>query len=163
MQLWTVGYGRWPASVRAARLLQALTAHGITRLVDTRHSPCASDPTPGARYGAKAWNLQAGDAGIVGLLATSGIAYEWIVELGNPQRHDRSMTVLRSHLADPSGDWPVHRGLLRLASRLREPGARVALLCSCAEAARCHRTVVAHALNDRHFGGGLTVREITGA
>ena len=54
--------------------------------------------------------------GSPGLLAEAGIAYTWLAELGNPQRHDRSMAVLRDHLEDTAGDWPVHRGLERLAA-----------------------------------------------
>src|SRR5215212_8930956 len=111
--LWTVGYGGWPSPVRAERLVAVLLGRGVSRLVDVRLSPCASAVKPG-RYGPKPWTLQAGGDGIVGLLEPEGIAYEWIVELGNPQRQDRRMAVLRKHLADPRGHWPVHRGLDRL-------------------------------------------------
>ena len=41
MRLWTVGYGAWPASSRAGRLVESLAARGVTRLVDVRLSPCA--------------------------------------------------------------------------------------------------------------------------
>lgn len=160
MRLWTVGYGLWPAPKRAERLVEALSQRGITRLVDVRHSPCASDPDPTSRYGPRPWNLQVGPAGIRMLLAGSGIAYEWLVELGNPQRHDPEMAVLRSHLADTSGGWPVHRGLERLAAIVRRPGEVAAILCACAEARTCHRTVVAHALAGLHFGGSLDVSDV---
>ena len=143
--LWIVGYGGWPVSVRAGRLVEALSGRGVTRLVDVRLNPSASDVKPG-RYGPKPWTLQAGRAGIVGLLGDGGIAYEWLVELGNPQRHDPSMAVLRDHLADPDGGWPVHRGLERLAELVRRPGEVVALLCACADYRTCHRTVIARAL-----------------
>ncbi|WP_169976874.1 DUF488 domain-containing protein [Tautonia rosea] len=159
-QLWTVGYGAWAASVRADRLVKALVDRGITRLVDVRIAPCSSDLDPKRTYGPRPWHLHAGEAGINTLLGQSGIAYEWIVELGNPQRQDPSMAVLRAHLADPSGDWPVHRGLARLADRVRQPGAVVCLLCACAEANRCHRTVIAHALNDRSFSGELEILDV---
>lgn len=159
-ELWAIGYGDWPVSTRAERLVDALVGHRITRLVDVRLSPCASDPEPGRRYGPRPWNLQAGGQGIARLVADAGIAYEWLVELGNPQRQDRTKAVLLAHLADPEGGWPVHRGLAILAGRVDEPGARVALLCACAEAARCHRTTVAEALRDRHFGGDLAIRPI---
>jgi hypothetical protein len=160
MELWTVGYGAWPAPTRAERLVEALVSRGVTRLVDVRLSPAASDPSPGRPYGPKPWNLQAGGAGIAGLLAPVGIAYEWLVELGNPQRQDPEMAILRAHLADPDGDWPVHRGLARLADRVREPGEVVALLCACSDARTCHRTAVARALGDRHFGGRLVLRDV---
>jgi hypothetical protein len=162
MDLWLVGYAAWPAPTRASKLVEHLQRRGVTHLVDIRLSPCASDPTPGRPYGPKLWNLQAGSAGIVGLLAAAGIEYTWIVELGNPQRQDHAMTVLRDHLADPTRDWPVHRGLQRLASMLSDGdgGATHALLCACGDSRTCHRTVVAHALNARHFAGGLTLREV---
>ena len=89
-------------SVRAERLVAALVQRGVTRLVDVRLNPSASDVKPG-RYGPKPWTLQPGRSGIVGLLEAAGIAYEWLVELGNPQRHDPMMAVLRAHLADPAG------------------------------------------------------------
>lgn len=108
----------------------------MTHLVDVRLNPCSSDPTPGRPYGPKPWNLQAGAAGIVRLLAEAGIAYTWLVELGNPQRQDRSMAVLRDHLADTSGIWPVHRGLDRLAAMVREGGRTFALLCTARTAGR---------------------------
>jgi hypothetical protein len=125
-----------------------------------RLNPCASDPVPGRPYGPKPWNLQEGGTGIAGLVGAAGIAYEWLVELGNPQRQDPAMVILRAHLADPAGDWPVHRGLSRLADRVRSTGERVALLCACADAERCHRTLVARALSERHFGGHLVVRAL---
>jgi hypothetical protein len=159
--LWTVGYGRWPSPVRAERLVAALVGRGVSRLVDVRLNPCASDVKPG-RYGPKPWTLQAGGAGIVGLLEPAGIAYEWIAELGNPQRQDRTMAVLREHLADPHRGWPVHRGLDRLAALIARPDERVALLCACADARACHRTVIARALSDRSFGGRLAILDIRG-
>ena len=159
MRLWTIGYGAWPANVRASRLVEALQGGGVTLVVDVRLSPCSSSPGPGRPYGPRPWTLQPEGAGIGELLRGSGVAYEWMVELGNPQRRDPSMAVLRAHLADPGGGWPVHRGLERLAERVRQPGAAVALLCACKDAGACHRTVVAEALSARHFGGRLDFRE----
>jgi hypothetical protein len=157
--LWTAGYGAWPVAVRAERLVAALVERAVTRLVDVRLNPSAADLKPG-RYGPKPWTLQAGRSGIVGLIASAGIAYEWLVELGNPQRHDPAMALLRTHLADPQGGWPVHRGLERLAARVAEPSAVVALLCACADYRKCHRTLIAQALSARHFGGGLIIRDV---
>jgi len=156
----TIGYGAWAVSRRAGGLVASLSAAEVTHLVDVRLSPCSSDPRPGGRYGAKAWNLQAGGAGIVGTLSEAKIAYEWIVELGNPQRLDPAMTVLRSQLADPEGGWPVHRGLERLAGLVRRPGERVAVLCACADPMRCHRTAIAEALSATHFGGRLAIEHL---
>jgi hypothetical protein len=145
---------------RAGSLVEALRARGVTRLIDVRLNPCASDPTEGRPYGPKPWNLQAAGAGLVGLLEPSGIAYEWLVELGNPQRRNHSMTILRSHLADPDGGWPAHRGLQILADRIRRPDTVVAILCACEDSRTCHRLVIARALADRHFEGRLRLREL---
>jgi hypothetical protein len=138
----------------------ALTAARITRLIDVRHSPCASSNRRGERYGPKPWNLQSGSDGIAAQLAQAEIAYEWAAELGNPQRRDPAMTILRAHLADPKGDWPIHRGLARLAARVREPSQAVAILCACADPTACHRTVIAHVLSDRYFNGTLRILEL---
>jgi hypothetical protein len=159
LDLWLVGYGAWPVATRAGRLVEVLKARGVSELVDVRLNPCSSDPVPGRPYGPKPWTLQEGDAGIVGLLAAGGIGYRWMVELGNPQRQDPAMAVLRAHLADPSGGWPVHRGLERLAT-LVSGGPTLALLCACGDGRACHRTVVAEALNARHFAGSLNLREV---
>jgi uncharacterized protein (DUF488 family) len=160
LDLWLVGYGAWPAPKRAARLVEALRSRGVTHLVDVRLNPCASDPVAGRPYGPKAWNLHAGREGVVGLMDAVGISYTWLVELGNPQRQDRSMNVLRAHLDDPAGDWPVHRGLERLAAMVREGGETFALLCACSIGRACHRTLIADALNSRHFDGKLALREV---
>ena len=158
--LWAVGYNAWPAPVRAEKFVGALVGRGVTRVIDVRLNPCGSDAEEGRRYGPKPWTLQPGDAGIVGLLHAVGIAYDWLVELGNPQRRDPTMAVLRGHLDDPEGGWPVHRGLDRLATAVRRPGDEVALLCACADADRCHRTLIARALAVRAFDGRLVLREV---
>jgi hypothetical protein len=163
-ELWLVGYGAWPSAKRASGLIEALRGRGVTRLVDVRLSPCGSDPEEGRPYGPKPWNLQAGRAGLAGLLEEAGIGYEWLVELGNPQRRDHSMTILRSHLADPDGGWPVHRGLQILADRIRRADQVVAILCACEDFRTCHRLVIARALADRYFEGRLRLRDLkTGA
>ncbi|MDR3636668.1 MAG: DUF488 domain-containing protein [Isosphaeraceae bacterium] len=157
--LWTVGYGAWPTPVRAERLVASLVARGVTRLVDVRLNPCSSDVNEG-RYGPKPWTLQTGQAGIVGILNAAGIAYEWLVELGNPQRHDKAMTVLRAHLADHAADWPVHRGLDRLEALVGSQRAVVSLLCACADVRVCHRWLIARALAARRNASGLVIRDV---
>ena len=159
-KLWLVGYGAWPASKRAAGLVEALKDRGVTRLVDVRLSPSSSDPKEGRPYGPKPWNLQAGRSGLVGLLGDAEIGYEWLVELGNPQRRDPEMAILRSHLADPLPKWPVHRGLDRLTGLIREPGQTIAILCACEDDRTCHRTLVGRALSDRDFGGRLALFDV---
>ena len=160
MELWLAGYGAWPAPKRAEMLVSALKLRGVTRLVDARISPCASDIVPGRPYGPKPWNLQVGLDGIAGLLAAAEIGYTWLVELGNPQRHDPEMKVLKSQIADELVEWPVHRGLAILAEMLRDGHDTIALLCACADGKSCHRTVVAEALNRRHFGGKIQICEL---
>lgn len=160
MTLWLVGYGAWPVANRASRLVQSLRSRGVNRLVDVRLNPCASNLDPSNNYGPRDWNLQAGESdGIVGLLAAAGIGYEWLVELGNPQRQDHEMRVLKAHLAEPSQGWPVHRGLLRLKAILETPGAVPAILCACDDWSTCHRTVVARALAETHLPG-LVLRDV---
>ncbi|MDX2037262.1 MAG: DUF488 domain-containing protein [Isosphaeraceae bacterium] len=159
--LWLVGYGAWPAPKRMERLKACLVESEIVRLVDVRIGPCASDLEPGRPYGPKAWNLQEPGQGIARELESAGIAYEWLVELGNPQRQDPEMRILRAHLADPSESWPVHRGLARLEAIVRGTDGRVAILCACDDGSRCHRTVVARALAERRFGGRLELHELS--
>lgn len=158
--LFTVGYGAWPVSVRARRLVEVLQVAGVGLLVDVRLCPCAADPVLGRPYGPRPWNLQAAGAGIVELLREAGIDYDWLVELGNPQRQDPAMTVLRGQLADPTGSWPVHRGLARLADHVATRDRGVAILCACAVAERCHRSLIADALSKRHFEGALTIHDL---
>jgi hypothetical protein len=107
MELCTIGYGRWPTKRRLERLVGALTAAGVTTLVDTRHSPCPSNLDPRSNYGPRDWHLLDAGRGLDGHLRTAGIDYLWLVELGNPQKTDPAMAVLRAHLADAEAPWPV--------------------------------------------------------
>ena len=148
MKLFTVGYGRWPTATRMERLIAALKDAGVALLIDTRHSPCASQLSPTSHYGAHDWNLQTGDTGIAAILQSHEIRYRWLVELGNPQKNDHAMTVLREHLASADEKWPVNRGLALLAKILLASGP-CALLCACADWRKCHRTVIAEAARER--------------
>lgn len=144
--VFTVGYGKWPAARRPDKLLAALKGAGVELLVDVRHSPCSPALDPSNTYGPKATNLQTGGAGLVPLLARGGIDYLWVVELGNPQKNDPDMRVLKEHLAaPPDAGWPVARGL-ELVKGLVLGGKRVALMCACAKYADCHRKPVLEAL-----------------
>ena len=60
----------------------------------------------------------------------------------------------------PSDMEPRRRAALEVAEIVRTPGEVVALLCACADARSCHRTVIAKALSERWFGGGLEIREV---
>jgi uncharacterized protein (DUF488 family) len=148
MILYTIGHGYWPAPRRMKGMIDALHAAGVKLLVDTRHSPCSSNVEPGSNYGPRDWNLQAGDAGIACQLDAAGIDYRWLGELGNPQKNDPAMTVLREHLSSRDLRWPVNRGLIVLRELL--DGGSCALLCACADWRECHRTVIAETMRERH-------------
>lgn len=159
--LYTVGYGAWPASARAARLVAALLAAGVRTLVDVRHSPCASNLDPNHAYGPREWHMQSGERGIVEFLREHGIAYRWLVELGNPQKKDPEMRVLRWHLQSHDRKWPVNRGLDLLHDMLgRTEEGPYCLLCACAVFDDCHRSVVAHALGRHYFHGELDIVDL---
>lgn len=143
--LFTLGYGAWPTKVRWNKLMDALRSHQIDVLCDIRHSPCASALNPEHPYGPRSWHLQAGGQGIAPALAREGIEYRWLVELGNPQKRDPGMTVLREHLADTNSGWPVHRGLRQLIHLAVNEGRRCCLLCACELDESCHRSLVASA------------------
>ncbi|MFN0052858.1 MAG: DUF488 family protein, partial [Planctomycetales bacterium] len=120
---------------------------------------CASALNPNSFYGPKDWNLQV-QGGIAESLRAHGIKYLWLVELGNPQKNDPHMAVLRWQLEDERGGWPVHRGLQQLAELVRRPGETCCLLCACEKYTGCHRRLIAEALRDRHFGGCLALVNI---
>jgi uncharacterized protein (DUF488 family) len=165
MTLYTLGSGRWPPHLRLPCMVQTLSEAGVRLLVDVRHSPCASSLDPASSYGPRDWNLQAGGRGIAHHLEGRGIGYLWLVELGNPQKNDPHMTVLRAHLAagdvNPADEaWPVNRGLRRLRDLVRDVGNRCCLLCACRDYETCHRRLIAEALNRRYFGDLLTIRDL---
>lgn len=158
--LFTAGYGRWPPAERMKRFLAALKVAGVTLLIDTRHSPCSSSTGPDALYGPKAWNLQTGEEGIAPAVRAAGLSYLWAVELGNPQKNDPEMAVLRAHLADAAGGWPVQRGLALLRPLVFERGERCCLLCACAKSAGCHRTLIAEHFRDT-AGRPVVIRDLS--
>ncbi len=158
--LYAMGYGSWKdTKQRMARMIRGLQDAGVHWLVDVRHSPCASDPGSTGHYAAKDWNLQV-SSGLEPQLREAGIEYLWLVELGNPQKRDPSMSVLKWQLATCDEKWPVNRGLGRLAELVRTPSVSCCILCACSEYTSCHRRVIAEALADRHFAGQLRVIDI---
>jgi uncharacterized protein (DUF488 family) len=144
-ELFTVGYQRWRAGQRIESLIAALKKANIDLLVDIRHSPAASNPSPGSMYSPTEINLQAGHQGITRHLKVAGFEYLWLVELGNPQKNDREMSILKSHLQERDRPWPVQRGLQLLVPIINS-GKRLCLLCSCKEYKKCHRSLIADAL-----------------
>ena len=155
--LYTIGYGRWTPNRRLEQLLHALQASKINTLIDIRHSPCPANPDPRSNYGPRPWHLLDAAQGLDGHLRSVGIAYQWLVELGNPQKTDPDMTVLRSHLATPDAPWPVNRGLARLYEIVQANGNHCALLCACKYYDNCHRKLIAEVFSQRFFEGGLTI------
>jgi uncharacterized protein (DUF488 family) len=158
--LFTVGYGAWPASKRLEKLIVSLRGAGVTSLVDVRHSPCSAAMKPGSHYGPKSWNLQA-SGGIRDALNAAGIQYVWLVELGNPQKNDPNMEVLKAHLADTAAGWPVHHGLSDLAGIVERNPSGCCIMCACDKYDRCHRRLIAEALRSRHFRNALAIENIS--
>jgi uncharacterized protein DUF488 len=157
--LFTLGYQRWKVSARIAGMVNVLRENGVSCLVDIRHSPCASNPTPGGMYGPSEINLQPEGKGLVSHLAGNGIEYRWLVELGNPQKNDPKMKVLREHLSQSNKPWPVQRGLVLLENLIRSTEGYVALLCACKKYDECHRALIAEALLPKI--SGLTITDLS--
>ena len=160
IDLFTLGYGRWPAKVRGPRLVDALRRARVGVLVDIRHSPCASSLDPAHHYGPRDWHIRPAGAGIVTLLRGAGVGYLWLVELGNPQKTDPEMEVLRAHLSDPGGGWPVHRGLEQLRRLVVDERRRCCLMCACEKYEGCHRRVVAEAFRARTATPAVNLVEV---
>ena len=157
--LFTLGYGRWPADQRLENMLRALQAARVDILVDIRHSPCPSNTNPKSNYGPRDWHLLADGAGLDGHLRPTGIDYIWLGELGNPQKTDSRMEILRGHLASPETAWPVNRGLLLLEG-LVDAGKTCCLLCACKDYDLCHRKLIAETLRQRFYGDELKIKDL---
>jgi uncharacterized protein (DUF488 family) len=136
----TVGY----QGATVATFLDALRRAGVELLVDVR--AVASSRRPGFAKSALAANLQG-----------AGIEYLHLRDLGTPApgraaaragRHGEMRRIYRNHLETRT----AQAGLDVLADVVRS-GRRVCLLCFEADAAHCHRTLVADAL-----GGMVPIR-----
>ena len=100
-------------------------------------------------YKAKDWHLQI-QGGLDHSLTVHGIAYHWLSELGNPQKKDPAMAILKKHLDDPTKSWPVHRGLELLEDIFWKNKNSVCLMCACkGPHDHCHRSVIATAFAKR--------------
>ncbi len=128
MRLFTIGY----EGATQDALIAALTAAGVTRLIDVRALPLSRRPgfsrTP-----------------LCGALAGHGIDYVHLKPLGTPPegreaarrgRHDAMAAIYRGVLGDPAALVAVER-LRALATE--QPSA---LLCFEREPAHCHRQVL---------------------
>jgi uncharacterized protein (DUF488 family) len=131
----TVGY----QGATISTFLQALHGAGVELLVDVR--AVASSRRPGFAKSALAANLRG-----------AGIDYLHLRDLGTPApgraaaragRHGEMRRIYLAHLDTPA----AREGLTALADIVRS-GSRVCLLCFEAEAAHCHRSLVADALSD---------------
>jgi uncharacterized protein (DUF488 family) len=157
----TIGYGRWATKSRLPQLLATLREAEINLLIDIRHSPCSSNLNPQSHYGPRDWHLRHGGRGLDGHLQHAGIDYLWLGELGNPQKNDPKMAILRAHLAQPDRPWPVNRGLAMLHRLVGKNGRRCCLLCACKDYNTCHRKLIAEALSQRFFHGKLAIYELS--
>lgn len=157
MKLYTVGYSRWSSVQRIDRMLKTLKAASVNTLIDIRHSPCSSQPNSRGRGGTKAWNLQTEGTGIAYHLEKEGIEYVWLGELGNPQKNDKSMIILREHISSKDLKWPVNRGMELLHEIVQEKRKVCCLLCTCKYYEDCHRKVIAETLSNRYFSGKIEI------
>jgi uncharacterized protein (DUF488 family) len=140
-------------------MLGALKAAQVDTVVDIRHSPCPANSNPKSNYGPQGWHLLAGGVGLDGHLRQAGIEYLWLGELGNPQKNDKDMAILRQHLAEQERAWPVNRGLLVL-KELVDEGKTCCLLCACKDYEACHRKLIAETLRQRFYGGELEIEDL---
>jgi uncharacterized protein (DUF488 family) len=121
--LFTIGYQGRTVKALVLRLREA----GVTRVVDVRFSPAS--PKPGFSGPALRRALE-----------KAGLEYRGLAEVGNPFREEAAedlpgaLAKYRAHLA-ARPDLPSL--VLEAAA-----GARTALLCSEANPARCHRSVL---------------------
>jgi uncharacterized protein (DUF488 family) len=131
----TIGY----EATTVPRFLDALRAEGIDLLVDVR--AVASSRRPGFAKTSLAANV-----------ASVGIEYLHLRGLGTPAegraaaragRHPEMHRIFLDHL-----DTSVAQDDLARLVELIRSGRSVCILCLEADPARCHRTLVAHAVND---------------
>ena len=137
MQLYTIGYGGW----RPADFVQTLVDHGIRAIADVRLRPDHS--AMGAYVKAKT-----PDKGIEKLLASAGIAYYSLPELGNPFMGLPDWRGRFALLLERAGDL--------LTARLSELPQPFCLLCAERRPADCHRSLIAGYLAAR----GATVIDL---
>jgi len=130
----TVGY----QGATVHTFLDALRAAGVELLVDVR--AVASSRRPGFSKSALAANLKG-----------AGIEYLHLRDLGTPApgraaaragRHAEMHRIFRAHLGTPDA-----RAALDALADIVHTGRRVCLLCFEADAAHCHRSLVAEALS----------------
>ena len=138
--IYTIGYGgRAPSE-----FISLLTQHGIRTIVDVRLRPDR------ASMGSYAL-ARSPEKGIQKLLATAGIAYVSVVQLGNIFISDDDWTAKYEELLHKAGD------LLTAALLTRPLAAPLCLLCAEKDPAQCHRGLIGTYLAQR----GHAVEHIT--
>ena len=124
MQFFTFGYGGRPP----AEFIRLLASRSIKTVVDVRLRP--DKASLGAYCKAKT-----ADKGIEALIASEGIGYQSLIELGNV------------FLGEP--EWPrlyselIEKGGRLLTRRLSEVPRPFCLLCAEKRVADCHRRIIA--------------------
>ena len=132
MQVYTIGYGgRKPQD-----FLDLLMANNIRALVDVRLRP---DRASMGTY-VKANSSQ---KGIQALLATGGIQYFSLVELGNVFLDFADWQERYRRLIDKAGDL--------LVERLLQVPPPFCLMCAEKHAANCHRAIIAQYLQEKGY------------
>jgi len=127
-RVWTIGYEQ--ATVRA--VIDALTTAGIEVLADVRALPLSRRPG-------------FSKTALAGAAQEAGIQYRHFKALGTPKDGREA-----ARKGDMAGLRRVYEGQLELpealaaAAELRDLAAekRVALLCFCGDAAKCHRSLL---------------------
>lgn len=145
--IWTIGH----STRTIEEFIDLLRQNGIETLVDVRHFP-GSRRFP-----------HFGKAALDHTLATAGIGYQHVVELGGrrPPRSDSRNHAWRNAAfrgyADYMETQPFRKGVDRLLDIAR--GSRTAVMCSEAVWWRCHRSMIADYLKSR----GVRVIHILGS
>ena len=127
MTFYTIGYG----GRRPEELLELLTRHAIRSVADVRIRPDRSSMGTFSR-------ARTPEKGIERLLATAGIAYHPILELGN-------LFLERDDWREPYRKL-LHKSGELLVARLDTLPAPFCLLCAEKRVADCHRLIIAEYL-----------------
>jgi len=123
--LYTIGYGgRHPK-----HFVTLLTQHNIALICDVRAEPRRS------YRGIYTFSPEKNSGPLPRLLAQEGIKYQWLPELGNPDRQDPEIRAFQQLM-----DQEAESRLQRLQTLGQ--AARTCLLCAEQDAQRCHRRII---------------------
>ena len=127
---YTIGYGGWGAQ----DFLDALTARAVTTIVDVRLQPNKA-------YMGTWVKAKTPEKGIERLLASEGLAYAWMPELGNHYKDEKNWRELYQGYVAQHGDEMLEQ-LLAVPSPF-------ALMCAERKVTDCHRQYIAAYLSSR--------------